>query len=124
MNSVNSFKMATFSKKKLDVVQSKLDEEYALLGKTAAFLNHQRNIKVSEIEFVGRQLESNFSDSLLERFNRLRLEIKSLENKMNFEKECCVAFDKRVLSFQKEKNKSIMSDLSKKILNGNNSEID
>ncbi len=115
MESVN-YSSITMKKKDSKLLEEKVNQEFFCLQSTAVFLNSQRQKKESELIWLNKQLEQDYTDEKAERFNKCILEIKNIDKKVNWEKKQCQNFDKKIEDLNKVKTLEFTSQLAKKIL--------
>lgn len=99
----------------LKQLEEKIQTECILLQQTAPFLLALMRRKSSELEFVIKQMETNYSDSLEARANKIFSEIKNLNNKIEWEKKRCTELDDKVKHLQSLKESKFFNQLSAKI---------
>ena len=113
MESVNYNEMA----KRKNISEKEIAGEYEILQSTSDFLTKMLRTKSSELEFVLKTMESNYTDELAQRANRVQEEIQGLQRKINWEVKQCSEFDKKVQKWNAQQQLQFINQLSKKILN-------
>ncbi len=74
-------------------------------------------MKVSELEYLSKKIEDDFSDELQERINHTYQELLNINKKINWEVKKCSEFDTKVQGWHEQNHLEFISKLSKKILN-------
>ncbi len=99
------------------ISEKSISEEFNILNLTHSFLTSLQRKTHSELEYLLKKLETEYSDELAERCNFTYRALQNIEKKINWEMKRCTEFDLKVDNFNKQQQLKFVSDLSKKILN-------
>jgi len=106
-------------RKSIVKMEEEINQQLACLQATAPFLLSLRARKISELEYIIKKMETEFSDELETRAQRVHAEIINLEKKINWEQRECSRFDEKIIKFNEAKENDLLKKFSKQILKNN-----